>query len=380
MNIPLYSPEEQNVVGTNKLGASFVDMMSAFGQPFPDTEPVYNRPITPRENLKRLLNGKNPYWLPFAEFGGFSTEDVQCFFPRQIPDNHVCHLCVDGGDTACQYPSLILNSSWFDLEWEFVPVTGGATVHPGNPKIIDMSEWEKTVKLPDLDAVNWKEMGSMNQEYLNTDKFNMLNILNGPWERLMSLMDVENAAIALIDESQEEGLHRFFDAYCDFLDAYIGRVTENCRIDGVLMHDDWGHQNGPFFSHQTAENMLFPYLKRIVESCHKRGLFYEQHSCGRNETFIDLYVKAGVNLYCPQDINDFDDLLERAKGSQLMIGIPFPDLPMDADPGMIKEEAVKWFEHYKDYRFVSSSFLAHPVLSAEIYELSRKEYAGKLVD
>lgn len=135
------------------------------------------------------------------------------------------------------------------------------------------------------------------------------------------------------------------DVISCFFDDYIGRVAEHCKIDGILMHDDWGHQNGPFFSHRTAEDMLFPYLKRIVESCHKRGLFYEQHSCGRNETFMDLYVKAGVNLYCPQDINDFDDLLERAKGSQLMIGIPFPAFAMDADLVMVYDFPVTMKEN-----------------------------------
>ena len=377
MNIPAYSPKEQEITGNLKASASFLDMMASMNMPMPDSEPVYNRPITPRENLKRLLSGKTPYWLPYAEFGGFSTDDIRCFFPRQIPDNYVAHLCVDGGDSPCTYSSQVLTSSWFDLQWEFMPIAGGATVHPGNPKITDMSEWENSIHMPDLDAINWNEVRDMNKQYLNTEKFNMLNILTGPWERLMSLMDVENAAMALIDEDQEEGLHRFFDAYCNFWDDYIGRVAECCNIDGVLMHDDWGHQNGPFFSHEVAKELLFPYLKRIVESCHKRGLFYEQHSCGRNETFIDLYIKAGVNLYCPQDINDFDNILEQASGSELIIGVPFPNFSPDDDPAMIREEAEKWFAHYKKYRFASSSFIAHPVFSSTIYELSRKEYAQK---
>lgn len=374
MLIPEYSPKEQDVIGAYRVYPAVQDMFAGFGMPMPDTEPKFDRPISPKENMKRILKGKTPYWLPY---GGMNTEDIQCFHPRQVPDNYVSHLVLDGGDAACLYPSLVLNSSWFDLEWEFMPVAGGATVHPGTPKVPDMSEWEKYISIPDLNALDWDAMKNDNAEYLNTNKFNMLNILSGPWERLISLMDMENAAISLIDEEQQEGIHRFFDQYCDFFDDYIGRVADCCNIDGVLVHDDWGHQNGPFFSRQTAEQMLLPYLKRIVASCHKRDLIYEQHSCGRNETFIDLYIEAGVNLYCPQDINDFDLLLEKSKDSQLIVGVPIPMFDSDASPEQIRVAAEKWFDHYKCYHFISYELFPNQVFNSIIYELSRKEYAGK---
>lgn len=374
MKIPAYKKEEENVIGAYRTYPAIQEMFESYGFPLPPEEPKFNRPVTPKENMKRVLDGKTPYWLPF---GGMRTSDIQCFMPRQVPDNYACRLVLDGTDRKCEYPSLIQKSSWFDLEWEYMPAACGSTVRPGKPKIEDMSEWEKQVSMPDLDAVDWQGMKRDNEEYLSTDKFNMLNILSGPWERLMSLMEVEGAAMALIDEDQKEGIHRFFDQYCDFFDSFIGRVKENCRIDGVLMHDDWGHQNGPFFSHQTAEEMLFPYLKRIVESCHKRGLYYEQHSCGRNETFLDLYIEAGVNLYCPQDINDFDLMLEKCRGSQLVIGVPEPALPPEASEETVQCAVKEWLEHYKGYAFVSSALFPNPAVGKELYVQSRNLYAGK---
>ena len=110
---------------------------------------------------------------------------------------------------------------------------------------------------------------------------NQLGILSGFWERLMSLMDVEGAAVALIDEEQKAGVHRLFDALCNLYDEYIDRMVKHCDIDCVLVHDDWGTQNGPFFSLDTCMEMIAPYLKRMVESAHKRGLLFELHSCGK---------------------------------------------------------------------------------------------------
>lgn len=295
MSIPSYSPEEMQVVSSYRVYPAFQSMFQAFGFPVADSEPKFNRPITPRENIQRLFAGKSPYWLP-TDSPMMVTEDILGFFPRQVPDNFATRLVVDGGEEPCDFPGLIQESSWFGLKWQFVPTAGGATVLPGSPKVPDMAVWEDYISIPDLDAIDWEEMARMNKGYLQQDKFRILNVLNGPWERLMSLMDVAEAAMALIDEDQQEGIHRFFDRYCDFWDDFITRVATHCDIDGVLMHDDWGHQNSSFFSPVTAREMLLPYLKRIVASCNKNGLIYEQNSCGRNESFIEMYVDAGVDL------------------------------------------------------------------------------------
>jgi len=98
---------------------------------------------------------------------------------------------------------------FFDLNWVYVPVAGGSTVAPGKPKIEDMSEWEKYISMPDLDALDWDRCENNNKDYLDTPQHNQLGILCGFWERLMSLMDVEGAAVALIDEDQSEGLIAF---------------------------------------------------------------------------------------------------------------------------------------------------------------------------
>jgi len=147
------------------------------------------------------------------------------------------------------------------------------------------------------------------------------------------------------------------EEYSLFIDDYIGRVHETCpEVDAILVHDDWCHANGPFFSEQVARDLLLLHKKRLVESCHKRGLYYEQHSCGNNERFIDLYVEAGVDLYCPQDINDFDALLAKTRGSNLVIGMPDAYLPEGATTEEKEAAAESWFEKYKDDRIVTYFF------------------------
>lgn len=372
MSIPAFSAKENEIVGAYRIYPTTQALWAEFGMPVPDMEPKFYRPISPKENLKRVLDGKTPYWLPF---GGMATADINCFAPRQIPDNVASHLVQDGEETPVPR-DLLTNSAWFDLDWQFVPMAGGATVRPGSPKVEDMSEWEKYVQIPDIDSFDWDGMEKMNKEYLDTDKFNILHLLNGQWERLISIMDVDGAAMAMIDEDQRDGLVRFFDQYSTFWAKFIDRAAKICNIDCVLMHDDWGHQNGPFFSPAIARELLLPGLKKIIKACHDNGLYYEQHSCGQNADFIDLYIEAGVNLYCPQDINNFDLLLEKAKGSDLVIGVPIPMLPPDMAPELVFEAAQKWWDHYKGNRMVLQYLFPNFVFNGAIYNITREYYAS----
>ena len=50
--------------------------------------PVFNRPITPKENLNMLFEGKTPYWMPVIGMRGW---DIQVFRPRMFPDNYATH-------------------------------------------------------------------------------------------------------------------------------------------------------------------------------------------------------------------------------------------------------------------------------------------------
>jgi hypothetical protein len=236
----------------------------------------------------------------------------------------------------------------------------------------DMNDWEEVLKWPDLDAIDWETIGRNNRDYLNTPQSNEIHILSGYWERMMSLMDVSGAAMALIDEDQTEALHRFLDRYTDFLIDYIRRLKQVCDVDGVLIHDDWGTQNAPFFSPETAREIFLPHLKRLVEFIHSEGMYYEQHSCGNCTKLAPLYVEAGVDLWRPQPMNDFDVLLKLAEGTRLHIAMDSPISPF-ATEEEARQAARDWFAKYGDKQVTMVSM--HPVFSEELYKISRIAFA-----
>lgn len=357
---PEFSPEELVQIGQNpplRQGDTGV--------------PVFARPISPKENLQLLFDGKTPYWMPVLGMRGW---DVHVFRPRMFPDNYATHLVYDA-EPPIPYESN-LAKGWFDLTWEFVPKVGGATVHPGKPKVPSMANWEDYISLPDIDDLPWEESARINKDYLNTNNIRQIAFLSCLWERLISLMDVENAAVALIDEDEKEGVHRFFGQLCDLYDEMIDRAQKYYGIDMVLWHDDWGTQRGPFFSPETHREMILPYIKRIIDSCHKRGLTFELHSCGLNEKLVPLMIEAGVDLWCGQGINDFNKLAHTYKDAPIIFGIPCPTFDENADPELIRKTARDIVNTYAGCKVAINCLFSFPstAFGNAIYEESRKAY------
>lgn len=201
-------------------------------------------------------------------------------------------------------------------------------------------------------------------------------LLSGFWERLMSLMDVDHAAIALVDEDQQEGVHRLFDRLADLYVDYIDRLYKNFGIDGFLIHDDWGTQNNPFFSLATCREMIVPYLKRVTDACHDRGIAFELHSCGRVEPLVPALIEAGVDLWCGQTMNDYYRMATTYKDSNLVFGILLLPEPEGTTEAEIREMAKAFVEKYKDYRIALVNKGASPLFFASVYEYSRKAYEG----
>ena len=104
MSRPVFDPKELIPVGSYP-PASHRGLAGA---------PKYDRPVTPRENLKLYFSGKKPYWLPYV---GMASIDVLNFRPRIHPDNVATHLVIDGeGPMVYEQNTAI---GWFGLEWVF---------------------------------------------------------------------------------------------------------------------------------------------------------------------------------------------------------------------------------------------------------------------
>lgn len=176
--------------------------------------------LTPKENFTRFFRGEDYEWTP-------TSEDLLVFRPTFIPD-HVCR-----GSVAQQeaYSGPYGGIDLFGSAWEFQPANGGS-MEVGH-QFDDIGDWENCVKFPDLDSMDWEGCAKANAEYLSTDKLIHTTIYTGFFERLISFVGFEGAAMALIDGEQQEEVVKLFDRLADTYIELIRRFKKYFNIGMV---------------------------------------------------------------------------------------------------------------------------------------------------
>ena len=332
--------------------------------------PILNSPISAKENILRALSGQKPMWYPNV---GMIGGDYKTFRPRMFPDNYIAHYIMDGEPPIDWSGISLVQPSWFDTMWQFEPVAGGALPVPGSNKIDDINDWE-TLTFPNLDDYDWEGCAKANAAYLDTDLPIEFGIPTGYWERLMAILPVTEASIALIDDSCQGAVHAFFEKLTDLYVDYLHRVKKYFNADIVLLHDDWGHQNSTFFSEETCREMILPYFKRFVDTVHGLGMRFEHHCCGRAETLVPVMIDAGVDLWCPQPMNDTVELARKYRGQGIVFGIECPPIAPEMPDEMAYAAAKNLVDTYGDGPVAYLNYGGSMKMYEYVYELSRKVY------
>ena len=253
-------------------------------------------PITKRENMLRFLRGEKPAWTPLM------SSDSQLILPKIVPDNVARAMVIEAErvpDSEAGGPDM------FGLPWVYVPQVHGSMEDPNVPHLMeDVSEWREAIKFPNMDEWDWEGAAKRNESFIDRSKYVVTWFFTGMFERLISFMGFENAAVALIDEDSEEDLNDLCSALADNAIEFLSRMKKWFNIDGVFYHDDWGSQRAPFFSIDVVREKLAPHIKRIVEYCHENDIHFEFHSCGFNESLVPAMVEMGIDMWNGQQMND----------------------------------------------------------------------------
>lgn len=345
-------------------------------RPGKDGVPKLDSPVTVKENTMLALNGKRPFWYPMV---GMAGGDYKPFRPRMFPDLFVAHDAMDG-EAPMEWDRIgKVQEGWFDTKWRYVDQVGGAMIEPGTEKIHSIQDWEK-LTWPDLSQLDWEGSAQANQRYLSSELPIEFCIPTTYWERVMSILDVSNAAVMMIEDDDREACNAFFTKLTDLYVDMMHRVKKFYDPDIILMHDDWGHQRGPFFSRDTFDERLLPHFKRIVKTIHDLGMRFELHCCGMAEAFVPEMIEIGIDLWIPQNMNHVPELVSKYRNQGLLFGVYVPVVA----PGMPDEEelsqkiAKEFYETYGDGPVAYINYGFSDVLYKYMYEYGRKAYSMKI--
>ncbi|WKY45022.1 uroporphyrinogen decarboxylase family protein [Eubacteriaceae bacterium ES2] len=335
--------------------------------------PIYSTPVSAKDAMRGVFEGK-PVWQVITGAGA----DVQIFTPGLFPDN-VARAFVFDHSFVPGVSNLSAGKDMFGIEWEFEPAANGSMVRPGNPLLTDMNDWKEKVVWPDINTWDWEGEREKNKGYFNPDQSVFTWFFTGFYERLISFMDFENAALAMIDDEQEDAVKEFFDKlsdlYIEIIDKYIEVFPE---IDVFYFHDDWGGQKETFFSPASVKELIVPYMRKVTDFIHQKGKFAELHSCGMIEKQVPNIIAAGWDAWTPQVMNDTHKLYEMY-GDQLLIGV----VPAAFDPqttsedeqrAIAREYANKFCQPEKPSMLNLYAFFVTRPFMEELYKQSRINY------
>ena len=335
--------------------------------------PVFHTPITPRANFRAMFDGKNPLWMPM-------TSDSQTFCPRVDPDNIARAFVFDG--EAPYDRSKYGGPDMFGIEWVFVPVVGGSMENPDNPHIMeDVNDWREVIKIPDVNSWDWAGHVEGNAAWFEKNKnFDISSmLLNGMgFERLVSFMGFENAAMALIDEDQIDAVRELANELCE--KVYIPYVDNMHKyypgVTRITLHDDWGSQRAPFFSLAAAREAYVDVYKKFNAHVKSLGLIAELHSCGKNDLVVPAYIESGFEFWNGMYMNDKRHLFE-LYGDRFIFGVDPPAAAdnMNASDEELWEAAKEFCEFYiRDgkCRTIANCTRKNPKFVANVYQISRQ--------
>ena len=335
---------------------------------------------------------REPWWQMYQ------ASDTTVFTPHIIPDD-IARGFVFEAETP-KFFDKKGGPDMFGIEWEWVEQVGGSMVRPGVPFMEEIEEWREKIVWPDVDSWDWEGCAKANNgTYLKPENFNQMWFHTGYFERLIALMEFENALMAIFDEDSKEEVHAFFDKLTDlYIDIFQHVVDYFPDVNAVFFHDDWGSQKETFFSPALVEEMIVPYMKRITDFLHSKNIFCEFHSCGNNYKQVPNMIKAGWDMWAPQLMNDcykiYDDFGDQiiictfpmnipedimALGSDAARGEAFAKLPEEEQRRIAREYIHRTNKIGKPsaYNFYATHFVT-PAVREEMYVESRKIFSGEI--
>jgi len=168
-----------------------------------------------------------------------TMHEIQTFNPSVIPEN------VARGFVSENKPFKAAEEAggkdMFGVEWVYEASVGGSMEKPGEPFMLeDVNDWKEKLVFPDVDSWDWAGSVELNKGFLKPDMAVQSWLFTGWFERLISFMGFEEAAVALLDEDQEDAIKELMFALSDVYCKIVEHLVKDYGVTMFYVHDDWG--------------------------------------------------------------------------------------------------------------------------------------------
>ena len=193
--------------------------------------------------------------------------------------------------------------------------TDGANGQPAlDPTILpitDVTEWESQLKLPNLDAIDWKAYAE--EQLAGVDRSAKVleyHTWNSIYLRLGHLLGFEEALCSFYEEP--EATLALCDRLADYKIALLERVHEYIKPDTFVHYDDVTTSLSLFMSPSIYCEFIKPAHKRINDAAIAMGMIPQIHVCGKCEDIVEDIIEEGSQAWqSAQPMNDLAGIIQR---------------------------------------------------------------------
>lgn len=306
--------------------------------------------MTARENILRAYRHELPVNVP----NGFTDIDI----------------CDSYGE---RYFGEGQGKDWFGVEWTYTPELHSQTPTPGKEVIEDLEDWKEHISMPDLDSYDWEVIAAeATAGWDRENRVSLCMLLEGPFERMVSLMGFENAACAFYETPDE--VHEFMEALTDFKCRYIHILKKYFDFDIIAFHDDWGDNKNMFFDMGMWRTFIRPCIQRVIDAVHAEGMLFEMHSCGYIYPTIGDLVEMGIDSLQPlQYVNPVADI-KKEFGSQILLSGGFDTQGVLERPNATEEEIIREVHRTLDEMAPGGGYVALvPIINDQVRAVVTEE-------
>lgn len=223
-------------------------------------------------------------------------------------------------------------NDWFGCRWIFDRDTMGYVQDPKNPvPCDDITLWKEQVIFPDLEAYDWAAAAEEDLKRVDREqKLLRIFLESGPWERLHALVGFEEALVSMYTEP--EAFKELMQALTDFRIQLIRKLKEYYDPDIIHSMEDLGSAKASLMSPEMYREFIKPYQKQMIDECHRLGMYYEAHSCGKMDNMVGDLIEIGADILNNiQSMNDQEFLAREYAGQVTFSGgfdvcVNFPDI------------------------------------------------------
>lgn len=177
-------------------------------------------------------------------------------------------------------------------------------------------------------------------------------------ECLTRLIGQENAMLWMMMHYDQfpEAIARIGQFYFDICKAQV--EAANGLLDGMVIWGDVAYKNGLFFDPEYWREHFKPWVKKMVDYCHEKGLMVIYHGCGNVNSIFEDFIELGIDFYNPLEVKagmDVNDLRDKYGQSIGFCGNQNVQLWESGDTDLIRAEILKKLETAQGGGFIFQS-------------------------